>query len=276
MRYIRTYESFNKKGVKMNEEFIGNFLKGLVPDWLKNINVKNKKSIDKALEDYKIKYEQATKDLSAIIDSKGEIDKERLKKVQLALEKKRDLLTKDLNTKMSSLTKDSEKSRDYANLKRNAIELKIVESELEQYQKAGLEENEYTEALKKNSLEVKKKKEEAEKKLKRDSAKEVKKETSRKVTKENLTPGEILLYKNKNDERSIVKITDDGNIQRISTTLTKDEYEEEMKKPEDQKNLVGLFKKEEGTPFLKPHNDEYERLVRISKGAQDSFMKKES
>ena len=270
MKYIKTYESFNREG-NLNEEFIGSFLKGLVPNWLKNINVKNSGKIDKAFKNYEEKYKEASKDLSAVLDSKGQVDKNRLSKIQSALVKKRDLLTKELNREISVLTKDNEKSKNYANFKRNAIDMKLIDFELEQYKDVGLEDNEYIETLKKNSLKAKKKKEEAENKLKRETAKTEQEESAKKVTKDNLTPGEILLYKNSKDERSIVKVTDDGKLQRISNTISDGDYNEQMKKPEDQRDLIGLFKNEEGDPFSKPHNDEYDRLSRISKEAQEKF-----
>lgn len=278
MKWIKTFES-HRNSEKVNEEFIGNFLKGLVPNWLKNINIKNSGKIDKAFSEYEEKYKQASKDLSAILDSKGEIDRNKLDKIQSALVAKRNLLTKELNRKLSLLTKDNEKSKNYADYKRNAIDMKLIDFELDQYQQSGIEENEYIKTLKNNTTESKKKKEEAEKQLKRDTAKELKKETSKEVTADNLTPGEVLLYRNKKNERSIVKILDDLTIQRISTTINKKDYDEEIKKPEDQRNLVGLFKKEDpetgdevkGTPFEKPHDDDYGRLTRISAEAQNKF-----
>lgn len=272
MKYIRTYESFKYSNTqKVNEEFIGNILKGLVPNWLKNINVKNSGKIDKSFKNYEEKYKEVSKDLSAVLDSKDQVDKNRLSKIQSALVKKRDLLTKELNREISVLTKDNEKSKNYANFKRNAIDMKLIDFELDQYRDVGLEDNEYIEKLKNNSLEAKKKKEEAENQLKKSSAKDEQEKSAEEITKDNLTPGEILQYRNSKDERSIVKITDDGSIQRISDTITKDKYDEEMKKPEDQKNLISLFKKEEGEPFSTPHDEEYDRLTRISKKAQDKF-----
>lgn len=270
MKYIKTYESF-KSNETVNEEFIGNFLKVLVPNWLKNINVKNKRSIDKAFKEYEEGYKKASKDLSAVLDSKGEVDKDRLSKIQSALVKKRDILTKELNRQISVLTKDNEKSKNYANFKKNAIDMNLIEFELEQYQESGLEDNEYIEKLKKNSLDAKKKKEDAENKLKRETAKTEQEKVSNVVTKDNLTPGEILLYRNSKDERCIVKVTDNGELQRISKNISKNDYNKEMKKPEDQRNLIDRFEKEKGNPFDKPHNDEYDRLSRISKQAQEKF-----
>lgn len=271
MKYIKTYESF-KSNETVNEEFIGNFLKGLVPNWLKNINVKNSGKIDKAFKDYEEKYKQASKDLSAVLDSKGEVDKDRLSKIQSALVKKRDIITKELNREISVLTKDNEKSKNYANFKRNAIDMELIEFELEQYQKSGLEDNEYIETLKKNSLNAKEKKEKAENQLKRETAKTEQEKVAEEVTKDNLTPGEILLYRNSKDERCIVKVTDNGELQRISKNISKGLYSKEDNKPDDQKDLIGLFEKEEGgSPFKGPHNDEYDRLNRISKEAQEKF-----
>jgi hypothetical protein len=277
MKFIKTYESFkySKKEKPLNEEFIGSLLKNLIPDWARNLTVKNKKGIDKALVEYKKEYEQLSKNLSDILSSNvKDIDKKRLKSIQDALVKKRNLVSKKLENKLKELTKDNEKSKNYADFKRNTIELELINSELEQYGKMDLEETEYVKNLKENSKKSEELKKEKEKELKKELADKERVEKSIEIkSNDDITPGDILLYKNSDDGMCVVRITDDGSIQRISNIVSKKRYEDEISKPEDKRNTIGLFKKEDGSTFDNPHKGEFDRLKRISKSAQEKFKK---
>ncbi len=277
MKFIKTYESFkySKEEKPLNEEFIGSLLKNLIPDWARNLTVKNKKGIDKALVEYKKEYEQLSKNLSDILSSNvKDIDKKRLKSIQDALVKKRNLVSKKLESKLNELTKDNEKSKNYADFKRNTIELELINSELEQYSKMDLEETEYVKNLKENSKKSEELKKEKEKELKKELADKERVEKSIEIkSNDDITPGDILLYKNSDDGMCVVRITDDGSIQRISNIVSKKRYEGEISKPEDKRNTIGLFKKEDGSTFDNPHNGEFDRLKRISKSAQEKFKK---
>jgi hypothetical protein len=276
MKFIKTYESFksSKKGNSINEEFIGSLLKNLIPDWARNLTVKNKKGIDKALVEYKKEYEQLSKNLSDILSSNvKDIDKKRLKSIQDALVKKRNLVSKKLESKLNELTKDNEKSKNYADFKRNTIELELINSELEQYGKMDLEETEYVKNLKENSKKSEELKNEKEKELKKELADKERVEKSTEIkSNDDITPGDILLYRNSDDDMCVIRITDDGSIQRISNIVSKKRYEAEISKPEDKRNTIGLFKKEDGgSTFDNPHKGEFDRLKRISKSAQEKF-----
>ncbi len=274
MKFIKSYESFKEQNKEaLNEEFIGGLLKRLIPDWVKNITIKNKKRIDRSFEEYKKEYENISKDLLSILDSKDEIDKDKLSKVQSSLNKKKDLIAKKLNNKLKELTGDNEKSKTYADFKRNLIDLEMINSELEQYKQVDIE-SDYVEDLKRSSKEKEKNKKEKEEQLRKETASDARKEESKEIkSNDDLTPGDILIYRNSNDGRLIVKITDDGKIQRISNEVGNDEFSNEEGKADDKKDILSLFNKEEktGEPFPDPHKGEFERLKRVSKKAKEKF-----
>jgi hypothetical protein len=266
MNYVRNFESFkNSKKESLNEEFIGGLLKNIMPDWLKNINVKNKRSIDKSLEQYRKDYESANKELSSILDSKDDIDKDKLKNIQSALLKKRELIKQKLDNSLRELTKDNEKSKNYSIIKRNSIEIALIDSELKSYQDMGLEKTEYVEKLKENSNKAKLEKEDNEKKLK-----SIKSEPKGEIkSQSDVLVGDILLYTNKDGNKSIVKVLEDGKLKRVSVVVNKEDYNSELKKAEDQRNTIGLFKEEEGGDSFSPI--EWSNLERISKESEKKF-----
>ena len=272
MKYIRTYESFRNTEIDSsdeltNEEFLG--LGKLIPDWLKNIRVKNSGKIDKALKEYKEGYEKSNKDLSSLLDSKDDIDEDRLKDIQSALLKKRNLLSKKLDNTLEKLTKDNEKSKNYANVKRNTIEIELIDSELESYQQMGLEESEYVKKLKENSDTAKEQKAESEKELK--SAKKAKENSKTKIeSEEDALVGDILLYTNNDEDKFIAKVTEEGKLIRISNVVDKKTFDDEKNKPEDEQKVMSLFNKvdDEFDPFSP---NKWENLERISKKAQEKF-----
>lgn len=273
MKFIKTYESF--KSEKINEEFIGNFLKGLIPDWMKNINVKNKRKIDKAIEEYKDSYEETSKKISGALSSKDEINKNNLTKIQGSLEKKRKLILDKLNNTLSELTKDNKKSKSYANFKRNAVELELVNSELEEYEKMGID-NEYSDFLKEKAKKAENLKKQEQENLKKAKAEENKSQSSKKIeSSSDITPDDILIYRNSDNDRFVVKVTEDGQLQRISNIVKGKEFTEESEKADDKKDVLALFNRtKDDTPIFKaPHNDEWDRLSRISKRARSKFTK---
>jgi hypothetical protein len=274
MKFIKSYESFKSKNKGgLNEEFIGGLLKSIIPDWVKNITVKNKRAIDRAFKEYKEEYEDISKDLSALLDSKDEIDKNKLMKIENALINKKQLIGKKLDNKLKELTKDNQKSKTYSSFKRNSLDLELINAELEQYRAADIE-SEYVDDLIKNTEEAEKKKKVAQQELKKAAAKESRQQSDEKIESLNdLTPGDILMYRNSNGDISIVKITDDGQIQRLSNTVSKEDFEKESQKADDKKEILKLFNKEEtpGEPFKNPHKNEFNRLSRISKTAQEKF-----
>lgn len=236
MKWVKSYESFKSDSV--NEEFIGSLLKKLVPDWVKNLSIKNKKEIDVVISKYKDEYAKTSKELTDVLDAKGDktLDKEKLKKVEELLKKKRTMLDQNLDNQLKELVKDDEKSKSYASLSKNSVKTQLIEEELKQYKESGVEESEFVKDLKVNMEESKKRKEENEKKLK-----ESEKEKTSQISEESVKPGELYIYKNSKGEYRVVRITDDKKLKIVSNKVTSGKFGKEMKKSEDERKISSLF-----------------------------------
>ena len=273
MKHLNNYKSF-LESKKINEEFIGNLLSNLLPSWLKDFNVKNKRRIDKSISTYKSDYEEVNKKLSEIFDNEDDKDlnKERISKIKITLDKKKEALDEKLKSELNRLTKGNQKSREYANFKRTTVKLDLINSEIEQYE--GLDkdiDNDYIENLKKNSKNLSKERKESENKIKKYINSE-----SIEINLDNIKEGDFFLYQQQSGKKIIVKVVNEDNVKKLIRVSDEvDNKDFQSKNKQERMELFNIGNKDvKSFPEGEISNNIIKRLQNISKDSKEYIKNK--
>lgn len=205
MKEQRLYTSINefKRSLQEKEQEPVNELFSGLKDKIKNSFSKmiggNVSKIDKAINIYKDEYEKLSEERASVLqelenEDSEEIVKNRLIKLDNALDKKKQLITDKLENSLKGVIKN-DREQTYANIQKNSVSLELIEKEIEMLSKLKVK----TDLSKKLD------------KLKKDTQKKIKSDNTKlkelKNKKENsndseLTVGSKIKYTKKNGEET--------------------------------------------------------------------------
>jgi hypothetical protein len=292
MKYIKTFESYRSS---VNEEFLGGLFKGL----------KNKMSLgfskmfgaagkaDKILDEYKTEILNVQNSkieslkaygeyMKTVIDT-GEKDEKKLEELKKNIEKadtnfqkQVELIKQKYDIKIKEIVdeEDNKKIQNYINLKKIELQQELLANETKTLlTDTGLTEEQLKDdpiisGINSKITATKEKMEEEKKELEK---KEEQKDTGE-VSQDIIEEGELYIYENSDGDYSIVRITADKKLKRVSAVVKADVFKEEMEKPEDKRELGKLFsfEKNDVEPF---RPKEWSKLKKYK--GEDKFKEEE-
>lgn len=233
MKEQRLYTSINEFKRSLQEQEPVNELFSGLKDKIKNSFSKmiggNVSKIDKAINTYKEEYEKLSGERASVLqelenEDSEEVVKNRLIKIDNALDKKKQLITDKLENSLKNIIKN-DRERTYANLQKNSVSLELIEKEIEMLSKLKVK----TDLSKKLD------------KLKRDTQKKIKSDNTKlkelKNKKENskdtgLVVGSKIKYIKKNGEET------ENTLVKVNNNTVTIETDSGEKFDIDKKNII--------------------------------------